>query len=603
MSDSGWWMRGSLGSGSGSEMSEKRFALVVATSEYDDPEFSQLLAPAQDADALADVLRNPSIGGYQVTELRNEPSSTLQERIETFFWGRARDDLLLLYFSCHGLKDKDGKLYFVARNTRRNLPRATSVPASFIHEVMDASDSRRQVLILDCCFSGAFSRGMQIKSGSQISLREDIKGNGRAVFTASDAIQYAFVEGEGVQGHGARSVFTRSLVDGLKTGEADLDFDNAISVDELHSFLTIRVRERSKNQTPMLWLFGLKGDLVLADSPVFRLRRRPSAIPKVSAEELDKHCRLVAHQFVKGAIIPVLGGDTNLCGRPESEPEDRATRFPPTEEELAAHLAERLAFPSSGARDLMSVADYVADYGAQMLGEGFLYRTMRQALDADYAPNQLHELLARLPRVVRRRESFAPLVVLTTNYDNALEQAFAEAGEHVDLIVYSLRPGRRTGIFIHYPPDGEPRVIERPNKYAPSIAGAVIVKLRGGVDRANRGLDTYVLTQEDHFSNFASGGADIDARLPLTVRERLSVGHLLFLGQSARRRGVWTLLNGFLGFQTSGLRSWAIQTDPDLLDVGFWRSKDVELLNVDLAEYAEAVSKYVDLHSSSDRST
>jgi Uma2 family endonuclease len=41
--------------------------------------------------------------------------------------------------------------------TRKNLLRATAVPASFVHDIMNDSRSKRQVVILDCCFSGAFA--------------------------------------------------------------------------------------------------------------------------------------------------------------------------------------------------------------------------------------------------------------------------------------------------------------------------------------------------------------------------------------------------------------------------------------------------------------
>jgi hypothetical protein len=46
-------------------------------------------------------------------------------------------------------------------------------------------------------------------------------------------MQQAF-EGNTVEGKGVRSVFTSTLVRGLETGEADLDKDGVISLDELY---------------------------------------------------------------------------------------------------------------------------------------------------------------------------------------------------------------------------------------------------------------------------------------------------------------------------------------------------------------------------------
>ncbi|MFG1613861.1 caspase family protein [Nonomuraea wenchangensis] len=95
-------------------------ALLVATYEYQDPGLRQLTAPAQDAEALADVLRDPAIAGFEVTTLVNEPHHRVGEAIGDFYRDRRRNDLTLLYFTGHGLKDDHGRLYLAMTNTRRD---------------------------------------------------------------------------------------------------------------------------------------------------------------------------------------------------------------------------------------------------------------------------------------------------------------------------------------------------------------------------------------------------------------------------------------------------------------------------------------------------
>ena len=93
----------------------RRFALIIAASEYQDSDFQKLIAPGKDAEALASVLKNPDIGGYDdVKVVKNEPAYKVNEEIQAFFSDRIRNDLLLLYFSCHGVKDEDGHLYYAA---------------------------------------------------------------------------------------------------------------------------------------------------------------------------------------------------------------------------------------------------------------------------------------------------------------------------------------------------------------------------------------------------------------------------------------------------------------------------------------------------------
>ena len=147
-------------------MDGTRYALIVASDDYTDPGLRRLRAPASDAEALAAVLRNPGIGGFEVRTLLNEPAHEISLAVEEFFADRRPDDLLLLHFSCHGVKDEGGELYFAATNTRLRRLDATAVPAEFVNRRMSRSRSRRVVLLLDCCYAGAFERGMTPRAGA-----------------------------------------------------------------------------------------------------------------------------------------------------------------------------------------------------------------------------------------------------------------------------------------------------------------------------------------------------------------------------------------------------------------------------------------------------
>jgi len=112
-------------------MDGNRSALIVASDSYTDPGLQRLRAPASDAQALAGVLRDPDIGGFEVRTLLNEPAHEVTLAVEEFFADRRPDDLLLLHFSCHGVKDEGGELYFAAANTRIDgWPRPRCRPSS-----------------------------------------------------------------------------------------------------------------------------------------------------------------------------------------------------------------------------------------------------------------------------------------------------------------------------------------------------------------------------------------------------------------------------------------------------------------------------------------
>ena len=67
------------------------------------------------------------------------------------------------------LRDAAKALYLALKDTQVDLLKATSIPSSFVADEMDSCRSKRQILILDCCHSGAFARGTK---GEQKAITE-----------------------------------------------------------------------------------------------------------------------------------------------------------------------------------------------------------------------------------------------------------------------------------------------------------------------------------------------------------------------------------------------------------------------------------------------
>jgi formylglycine-generating enzyme required for sulfatase activity len=246
-----------------------RFALVIANTEYQDASFAKLTAPGKDAEEFAHVLREPELAAFDdVQVLLNEGESKIRRSIARFFVDRKRDDLLLLYFSGHGIRNDQGQLFLAANDTEINILEASGIPSEFVTNAMNHSRSQRQVLILDCCNSGAFAQGSKSASavGKSMGIATAFEGSGfgRVVLTATDATQYAW-EGDKVIGATQKSVFTHFLIEGLK-GEADRDGDGRIHVDELYDYAYEQVVRRTPKQTPGKWSYKQQGDLILREN-------------------------------------------------------------------------------------------------------------------------------------------------------------------------------------------------------------------------------------------------------------------------------------------------------------------------------------------------
>ncbi|NCS15093.1 MAG: ABC transporter substrate-binding protein [Microcystis aeruginosa G13-12] len=243
-----------------------KFALLIGVSEYSEglrPISSAIL----DVEAMRRVLEHPDMGAFdQVTVLPNPDKGSMEKAVEDLFANRPRDDLVLLYFSGHGLKAQNARFFLSTRDTGcdqyGDFRRATALAASKLQEYITDSRSQRQIIILDCCFSGALVQGMLIKG--ELNIQEELGGKGRAILTSSSPIEYSFESD-----NNDLSIYTKYLVEGIETGAADKDGDQLISVNELHEYASERVKEAAPAMTPKFYL-SLEGDetIYLARSPL-----------------------------------------------------------------------------------------------------------------------------------------------------------------------------------------------------------------------------------------------------------------------------------------------------------------------------------------------
>jgi len=323
-------------------MPDRRHALIIATGSYEHDGLRRLRSAPADAEALGGVLGDPAIGGFAVDVLRDGSAQQVRSRIEDFFADRRPDDVLLLHLSCHGLKSESGDLYFTARDTRPQRLASTAISADFVQHCLRMSRSRSVVVLLDCCYGGAFARGVRVRAAGDVPVMDSFPpGRGRAVITASSAMEYAFEGDELADAAATPSVFTSALVEGLRTGEADLDGDGLVSLDELYDYVYDRVRERNPAQTPTKSI-EMSGDLYLARS------RRRAQLPAELTAALAAPNVFTRVGAVSGLRELLLGPDVPLATAADKEL-DRIARseVPPVAEAARAALRELVLVPST----------------------------------------------------------------------------------------------------------------------------------------------------------------------------------------------------------------------------------------------------------------
>jgi formylglycine-generating enzyme required for sulfatase activity len=244
-------------------------------------------------EALAQVLRDPQLGGFphdQVVVLQDPQRTPMERAVAELFSNRDSDDLLLLYFSGHGFRDNQRQLLLSCSESiksKQGKPELYStVRARDVQAYMQASNSQRQLLILDCCFSGAFADGMAAKDDGAIDL-EAFGGKGKAVLTSSASIETSSAPeaGDGL------SMYTRFLVEGISTGAADLQRRGFVDVKDLHNYVESRLQELAPAMSPQLIATGAGREIWLSRVP------RDSRVDyRQKVEELAKRRRGVINK-------------------------------------------------------------------------------------------------------------------------------------------------------------------------------------------------------------------------------------------------------------------------------------------------------------------
>jgi len=322
------------------------------------------------------------------------------------------------------------------------------------------------------------------------------------------------------------------------------------------------------------------------------------------------HRRDLLVDIQKGLLVPVLGGDINLCGRPPGndqgtvigwEEEVDGRKSPPSTCELAEHLlkqarkSEKLEPPmrkllshvlekqlcahkdSMSAVGLANVCQYI-----KFVDPTILETRLPHILSEEYRPTPVHEFLVKLaqyqPNLTISDDRPYPCIV-TACFDHVLEQQLRKNNVLFHLLSFVLDD---EGAVYSYTPPG--KLPEQHVRLSPAEVDklkfqehAVVIKLNGGT----KALRNFAIT-EDHYIDYLTHHG-IKESLPKTILAKLikkqNSCHLLFLGYSPRH---WNLRLILLRIWSEHLniknKRWTVMLEKGFseIDTKFW--KQYELL-------------------------
>ena len=119
-----------------------------------------------------------------------------------------------------------------------------ALPASFVKQQLSLSNAERQVVILESCYSEAFTDSLPTKSVA-VNINKELADRGRTILSSSTTVQTSFDEEKA-----GLSLYTQYLVKGIETGEADLDRAGLIYLRELHNYAKEKVQNINPQTQP-----------------------------------------------------------------------------------------------------------------------------------------------------------------------------------------------------------------------------------------------------------------------------------------------------------------------------------------------------------------
>jgi len=293
---------------------------------------------------------------------------------------------------------------------------------------------------------------------------------------------------------------------------------------------------------------------------------QPETMPELGVDRVGE----MARALLSGRLVVVLGPAP-------SEEDGRA---------LADRVARAFDCPDEYRGDLTRVSQYVA----VTQGVGPLYDELHELAAEQDGPQRLEHFLARLPEIARAHGVECPLLV-TTGYGNALEGAFEQRGEEVDIVSF-VAAGPNRGKFLHRTPDGMETVVAVPNSYTELSLAArpVILKVHGSFDpRPDRVGESFVVSEDDYIGYLAQ--SELASVVPVTVAAKLRRSHVLFIAYPVLEWSLRVFLQRVFGDEPISYRSWAVLPGAQPIQQEYWRRRGVDLYAAPLDDFVAELER------------
>lgn len=236
----------------------RRFALVVTTDEYEDERLARFAGEPR-RPSLPGVLEHPDIGAFQTFAVANGTTEDIRRGLELSLEQLEEGDLFVLYLSGLAYVTMDDRFLFAARDTIGAEPLPTTISSEAVRMALDACRARSVAVFLDATI---LPDEAVVSIPAYTPPPQRLAGPNRVVITATRPAGAAVGESLG-----------EAMTEGLGSGEADMNGDGLVDLDELFVYLTRRLGETGA--MPERSEVNVREQVIIARNPHAGERRLP----------------------------------------------------------------------------------------------------------------------------------------------------------------------------------------------------------------------------------------------------------------------------------------------------------------------------------------
>lgn len=252
-------------------ISQNLYLIAVGAGQFQQSEFN-LKYPEKDANDVADFFKNSTHYENIYTRILtgNEVTRKQFDRLSKFLKGAKENDVVMVFIAGHGVLDQDFKYHLSTYDMDFSNPSDKGISYDAVTQLMSEIRPIRKVLLMDACHSGEFDaaylekekeaevikdiafRSIQNKYSMQLGVENSFElskklfadlryGSGTNIISSAGGAEFAMESALWRNG-----LFTYCFLEGLKSGNADLNKDGKILLSEIKNYTFYNVGALSK---------------------------------------------------------------------------------------------------------------------------------------------------------------------------------------------------------------------------------------------------------------------------------------------------------------------------------------------------------------------